>query len=96
MFNENNKEHEWDSVTNMRSQLRDDHSDWYKYKYMMLDKLEMLEKAVKSMDEKIGSLELSFVKLQTKIMMVSGLSGFVSAAVVTAVLTALADKILGK
>ena len=96
MFNENNKEHEWDGVTDMRSQHRDDPSDWYKYKYMMLDKLEMLEKTVKSIDEKVGSLELSFVKLQTKIMMVSGLSGFVSAAVVTAVLTALADKILGK
>lgn len=96
MFNEKNKEHEWDDVTDRRSQLRDDPSDWYKYKYMMLDKLEMLEKAVKSMDEKVGSLELSFVKLQTKIMMVSGLSGFVSAAIVTAVLTALADKILGK
>ena len=96
MFNEKNKEHEWDGVTDRRSQPRDDHSDWYKYKYMMLDKLEMLEKAVKSMDEKVGSLELSFVKLQTKIMMVSGLSGFVSAALVTAVLTALADKILGK
>ena len=96
MFNEKNKEHEWDDATDRRSQLRDDPSDWYKYKYMMLDKLEMLEKAVKSMDEKVGSLELSFVKLQTKIMMVSGLSGFVSAAVVTAVLTALADKILGK
>lgn len=96
MFNEKNKEHEWYDATDSRSQPRDDPSDWYKYKYMMLDKLEMLEKAVKSMDEKVGSLELSFVKLQTKIMMVSGLSGFVSAAVVTAVLTALADKILGK
>ena len=96
MFNEKNKEHELDGVTDSRSQHRDDPSDWYKYKYMMLDKLEMLEKAVKSMDEKVGSLELSFVKLQTKIMMVSGLSGFVSAAVVTAVLTAMADKIFGK
>ena len=96
MFSEKNKEHEWDGVTDRRAQPRDDPSDWYKYKYMMLDKLEMLEKAVKSMDEKVGSLELSFVKLQTKIMMVSGLSGFVSAAVVTAALTALADKILGK
>ena len=96
MFNEKNKEHEWDGVTDRRSQSRDDPSDWYKYKYMMLDKLEILEKAVKSMDEKVGNLELSFVKLQTKIMMVSGLSGFVSAALVTAVLTALADKILGK
>ena len=96
MFNEKNKEHEWDGVTDMRSQHRDDTSDWYKYKYMMLDKLEILEKAVKSIDEKVGSLELSFVKLQTKIMMVSGLSGFVSAAVVTAVLTAMADKIFGK
>ena len=96
MFNEKNKEYEWDGVTDRRSQPRDDPSDWYKYKYMMLDKLEILEKAVKSMDEKVGSLELSFVKLQTKIMMVSGLSGFVSAAVVTAVLAAMADKILGK
>ena len=96
MFSEKNKEHEWDGVSDRRSQPRDDPSDWYKYKYMMLDKLEMLEKTVKSMDEKVGSLELSFVKLQTKIMMVSGLSGFVSAAVVTAVLTAIADKIFGK
>ena len=96
MFSEKNKEHEWDDVTDRRSHPRDDPSDWYKYKYMMLDKLEMLEKAVKSMDEKVGSLELSFVKLQTKIMMVSGLSGFVSASVVTAVLTAMADKIFGK
>ena len=96
MFNEKNKEHGWDGVSDRRSQPRDDPSDWYKYKYMMLDKLEMLEKTVKSMDEKVGSLELSFVKLQTKIMMVSGLSGFVSAAVVTAVLTAMADKIFGK
>ena len=96
MFNEKNKEYEWDGVSDRRAQPRDDPNDWYKYKYMMLDKLEILEKAVKSIDEKVGSLELSFVKLQTKIMMVSGLSGFVSAAVVTAVLTALADKILGK
>ena len=96
MISEKNKELEWDGVSDRRSQPRDDPSDWYKYKYMMLDKLEMLEKTVKSMDEKVGSLELSFVKLQTKIMMVSGLSGFVSAAVVTAVLTTMADKIFGK
>lgn len=92
---QNSNNFEWNGFER-RSNNREDSNDWYKYKYLMLNKLEMLEKAFKGIDEKVGNLEISFIKLQTKIMMVSGISGFASAAIATAVLTAVADNIFGK
>ena len=39
-------------------------------------------------------IKVSFIKLQTKIMVVSALSGVISAALITAVFTSLADKFI--
>lgn len=88
-----NDQHEWSGEDRRRS-AQPDTADWYKYKFMIMDKLEGLEKKVTSIEDTVGEFKISFVKLQTKIMMVSGLSGFVSAAVITAIFTALADKLI--
>lgn len=68
--------------------------DWFQYKYLFLEKFNGLERKVNDIEETVDEIKISFVKLQTKILVVSGMSGVISAALMAGVFTALADKFI--
>ena len=68
--------------------------DWFQYKYFFFEKLNSLDKKVDDIEKVVEEIKVSFIKLQTKIMVVSALSGVISAALITAVFTSLADKFI--
>lgn len=88
----------WDGVDRRRLHSGQDHNsgpnDWYQYKFMIFEKLNGLEKKVEDIENVVEDIKVSFIKLQTKIMIVSGLSGVISAALISAVFTSLADKLI--
>lgn len=85
----------WDGTTERRSSnLGSEAGNWFQYKYLVFDKLNNLEKKVDDIEKVVDEIKDSFIKLQTKIMVVSAISGVVSAALITAVFTALADKFI--
>lgn len=68
--------------------------DWLQYRYLFLEKFNVLEKKVSDIEETVDDIKISFVKLQTKILVVSGISGVISAALMAGIFTALADKFI--
>lgn len=88
---------QWDGTTERRSFNRDNamqSGDFFQYKYVFFEKFNSLEKKVSEIEKSVDEIKISFIRLQTKIMVVSGLSGVVSAGIITSVLTSLADKFI--
>ena len=88
----------WDGINDRRTNSSGSSQayagDWFQYKYMFFEKFNSLEKKVDEIEKSVDDIKTSFIKLQTKIMVVSGLSGVISAALITAVFTSLADKFI--
>lgn len=85
----------WDGFTDRRGSMNaNSHGDWLQYKYLFLEKFNGLERKVNDIEETVDEIKISFVKLQTKILVVSGMSGVISAALMAGVFTALADKFI--
>ena len=84
----------WDGMTDRRGNSAAGSGDWFQYKYMIFEKLNGLDKKVDEIEKVVEEIKVSFIKLQTKIMIVSGVSGIASAALISAVFTSLADKFI--
>ncbi len=81
----------WDGVDRRGTNAS---GDWLQYRYLFLEKFNVLEKKVSDIEETVDDIKISFVKLQTKILVVSGISGVISAALMAGIFTALADKFI--
>lgn len=68
--------------------------DWLQYRYLFLEKFNVLEKKVNDVEKTVDDIKISFVQLQTKILVISGISGVISSALIAVIFTALADKFI--